>query len=121
MGLRRYNLLFPELGRSIQVDPENLPVEDGLPGSILSLALAAGIPLEHACGGVCACSTCHVHVVTGLNSCSAPSEEEEDQLDLAPDLLPESRLACRCIPNGSQDVEVRIPQWNRNRASSGHS
>jgi len=50
----------------------------GEPGSILDLALSRGIEIDHACGGVCACSTCHVKVRSGLSSCNKSSEEEEN-------------------------------------------
>jgi 2Fe-2S ferredoxin len=101
----------------IQVDPAKLPAHTvGQPGSILDLALAAGIEVDHACGGVCACSTCHVIVRSGLESCNEAGDEEEDQLDEAYGLTPQSRLACQCVPNGSQPVLVEIPAWNRNLA-----
>jgi 2Fe-2S ferredoxin len=101
----------------IAVDPEKLPVRHtGEPGSILDLALANGIDLDHACGGVCACATCHVIVRQGLESCNEPSDEEEDQLDEAYGVTPQSRLGCQCVPDGSRDVVVEIPPWNRNLA-----
>jgi 2Fe-2S ferredoxin len=105
----------------LEVDPAKLPYGDhGLPGSILDICLGLGVELDHACGGVCACSTCHVHVVEGLESCSAPSEEEDDQLEEAYDLKPNSRLGCQCVPNGTARVKIRIPSWNRNLAREPH-
>ncbi|MGL5096500.1 MAG: 2Fe-2S iron-sulfur cluster-binding protein, partial [Planctomycetia bacterium] len=86
----------------------------GLPGSLLDLALHAGETVDHACGGVCACSTCHVIVRQGIASCNAATEDEEDMLDEARGVVVESRLACQCVPNGSMDVVVEIPDWNRN-------
>jgi len=101
----------------IQVNPAKLPEHTvGQPGSILDLVLAAGIEMDHACGGVCACATCHVIVRNGLESCNEATDEEEDQLDDAYGLTPQSRLACQCIPNGSRPVVVEIPGWNRNLA-----
>lgn len=91
----------------------------GEPGSILDIALAHGIQIEHACGGVCACGTCHVIVRRGGSSCSRPSEQEEDLLDEAYGVTPNSRLACQCVPDGTSDLEVEIPAWNRNLASEG--
>jgi len=103
---------------TIAVDPEALPVhEEGLPGSILSLLLANGIELDHTCGGVCACSTCHIYVREGFDSAPDPIEEEEDQLDFAPGLEDDSRLACQCVPDGSVDVLVEVPTWKRNEGS----
>ncbi len=94
-------------------EQKTVEVESGSQ-SILEIALDAGISIDHACGGVCACSTCHIFVSKGLDACSASSSEEEDRLDLAPGLTPFSRLACQCIPQGDADIVVEIPGWNRN-------
>ena len=103
---------------TIDVDPGALPLdEEGQVGSILSLLLANGIELDHTCGGVLACSTCHIYVEQGLDSAPEAIEEEEDQLDFAPALRDSSRLACQCVPDGSQDVVVEIPTWKRNEVS----
>ncbi len=105
----------------VEVDPARIPYEDhGLPGSLLEIAMGHGIEIDHACGGVCACSTCHVIVRQGLESCSEASDAEEDQLDEAYGLTANSRLACQCVPNGTQDVIVEIPSWNRNLAREPH-
>jgi 2Fe-2S ferredoxin len=106
--------------REVHVDPEAIPFgHEGLPGSVLDIALGAGLELDHACGGVCACSTCHVVLEQGGASCNEQQEAEEDMLDLAPGLTPDSRLGCQCIPNGTVPVRVRVPEWNRNLASEG--
>lgn len=100
----------------IQVAPADLPYgRDGRPGSLLDILMHNGVPVDHACGGVAACSTCHVYVHQGLRSCNETSEAEEDMLDTAPALRPDSRLACQCVPDGSQDLVVEVPSWNRNR------
>ncbi|MEX1023893.1 MAG: 2Fe-2S iron-sulfur cluster-binding protein [Planctomycetota bacterium] len=105
----------------VEVDPEELPLgRDGLPGSVLDVALANHVEIDHACGGVVACSTCHVLVREGLETANEASEDEEDQLDNAPGLEQCSRLACQCVPDGSQDVVVEIPGWNRNLVSEEH-
>ena len=83
-------------------------------------ALSAGIEIDHSCGGVCACSTCHIVVRQGLDSCNEATDDEEDMLDLAPGLELQSRLACQCVPDGSQDMIVEIPEWNRNLVSETH-
>ena len=93
---------------------------EGLQGSILNTALSAGIDMEHSCGGVCACSTCHIIVRQGLDTCNEATDDEEDMLDLAPGLEPQSRLACQCVPDGSQDIIVEIPEWNRNLVTETH-
>jgi 2Fe-2S ferredoxin len=105
----------------VEVDPAKLPYgHTGLPGSILDIALGHGVELDHACGGVCACSTCHVIVRAGLDACSTPTDEEEDELDEAYGLTAHSRLGCQCVPNGRQNLVVEIPPWNRNLAREPH-
>ncbi|MBY0513812.1 MAG: 2Fe-2S iron-sulfur cluster binding domain-containing protein [Gemmataceae bacterium] len=105
----------------VRVDPATFPLGHlGETGSVLDIATEAGVEINHSCGGVCACSTCHVYVTRGLASCSKATEDEEDMLDEAPALTPESRLACQCVPDGSADVEVVIPKWNRNQVKEGH-
>lgn len=106
---------------SIPVDPANLPeAHEGHTGGLLSLMLEAGLDIDHTCGGVCACSTCHVYVRKGLDSAPEAIEEEEDQLDFAPGVDDDSRLACQCVPDGSMDVVVEIPSWTRNEVSEDH-
>ncbi len=117
---RRYRLVVRPTGLVIEVDPDHLPDEEGLRGSVLSLLLAHGVELDHSCGGVCACATCHVYVVEGGRTAPAATEAEEDQLDFAPALKASSRLACQCVPDGSADVVVELPSWKRNEVSEGH-
>ena len=105
----------------VPVDPATFPFGNiGQDGSLLDIADGAGIEINHSCGGVCACSTCHVHVQEGGASCSPATENEEDELDKAPGVFTDSRLACQCVPNGSQDLIVLIPRWNRNEVKEGH-
>ncbi|GJL62107.1 MAG: hypothetical protein NPIRA04_07610 [Nitrospirales bacterium] len=111
----------PDDKLDIKVDPEKIPYGDnGLPGSVLDIALGAGIDLEHACGGVCACSTCHVIVKEGLDTCPEPTEDEDDQLEEAPGLSLQSRLACQCVPNGEKNLVIEIPEWNKNLVKEAH-
>jgi 2Fe-2S ferredoxin len=119
---QKYKITFLPEGKTVEVDPAQLPYDrTGLPGSILDIALGlAQVPLDHSCGGVCACSTCHVIVREGLESCNEPTEDEEDQLEEARGLTTESRLGCQCVPNGTCDVVVEIPGWNRNLVQEGH-
>jgi 2Fe-2S ferredoxin len=106
--------------KTYRMDPATFPFgKIGLDGSLLAIAEEAGVEINHSCGGVCACSTCHVYVREGAASCPPASEDEEDELDKAPALTPESRLSCQCVPNGSADVEVVIPKWNRNQVKEG--
>ncbi|MEW5850270.1 MAG: 2Fe-2S iron-sulfur cluster-binding protein [Myxococcota bacterium] len=83
--------------------------------TVLDAALEADIPLEHACGGVCACSTCHVVVRKGFETLEPASDDEEDQLDEAVGLTPLSRLGCQT--KVTSDLEVEIPKHSRNLVS----
>jgi 2Fe-2S ferredoxin len=89
---------LPE-GRSAEVAPGT---------SILDAAHAAEVLLPHNCGGVCACTTCHVWVEAGLASLSGIGEAEDDRLNEAAGLAPTSRLACQARV-GDADVVARIP------------
>lgn len=107
--------------RELLVDPTKIPYgRTGEPGSILDLAEGAGLEIDHACGGVCACATCHVYVTEGLESCPPATDDEEDMLDTARAVTPESRLSCQCVPNGKQELKVIIPAWNKNLVREGH-
>lgn len=119
---RKYTITFLPLNEKVEVDPAQVPYgRDGQPGSILDIALGHGIELDHACGGVCACSTCHVVVREGLDTCSEASDDELDQLEKAPGLEQNSRLGCQCVANGTKDLVVEIPSWNRNLVREGHA
>lgn len=112
---RPFRIAVRGVEQPISVRPEDLPGgRDGLPGSLLDILLGNGVSMDHACGGVAACSTCHIIVHKGLSSCNEAQEAEEDMLDTAPGLTPHSRLACQCVPDGSSDLEVEVPSWNRN-------
>ncbi len=112
---------MPEETLEVRVDPEKIPYgPTGQPGSLLDIAMGAGLDVEHACGGVCACSTCHVVVKEGLDTCSEATDDELDQLDEAPAITLQSRLACQCVPDGSTNLVVEIPEWNKNLVKEGH-
>lgn len=118
---KKFKVTFAGLNKSVEIDPSKIPFgETGLPGSVLDIALNHGVDIDHACGGVCACSTCHIYVKQGLASCSEATENELDMLELAPDMRPNSRLACQCVPNGEEDLVVEVPDWNRNLVREGH-
>jgi 2Fe-2S ferredoxin len=109
--------VLPE-GRTIEVDPDTMPFsEHGKKGSILDICLNHGIHLEHACGGSCACTTCHVIVKEGDQHLSEMDDEEADRLDMAAGLTLHSRLGCQAVVKG--DVTFEIPDWNRNYVSEG--
>ncbi len=105
----KHKVTFLPSGRTIEVDDTCYPLADhGRPGSILDIALATGIDLDHNCGGSCACTTCHVIVRQGEQNLSPMEEDEEDRLDIAPGLTLHSRLGCQCVVQG--DVVVEIPE-----------
>ena len=79
--------------------------------SVLDLALEHGIELQHNCGGVCGCSTCHIYVTKGMEHLPEISEKEEDFIDRAVNPRIESRLACQCEVHG--DIEVRLPDQSQ--------
>ena len=81
---------------------------------LLEVAVDAGINIEHACGGVCACSTCHVYVETGMDQVNEADEDEEDRVEEAPAIQVNSRLSCQCEIEGDGPITVRVPGWNRN-------
>jgi len=109
---------FVNIGKTVEFESGKLPYhEHGKPESILDVALNFGIQLEHACGGVCACTTCHVHVKAGEQNLSEPDDDELDRLDMAADLQLNSRVGCQAIVKG--DVTVDMPAWNRNYVSEG--
>jgi 2Fe-2S ferredoxin len=118
---KAYRITFLPMNEVVEVKPDELPYErDGQIGSILEIALGHDIAIDHACGGVCACSTCHVILREGSQSCNEPTDDELDMLDQAPGLEPESRLGCQAVPDGSCDVVVEIPDWNRNLVKEDH-
>ena len=109
---------FATIGKTVEFESGKLPYDKhGEPESILDVALHFGIQLEHACGGKCACTTCHVHVTSGENNLSEMGEDEQDRVEQAADLRLNSRLACQAVVKG--DVTVEVPSWNRNYVSEG--
>lgn len=115
---RTCTVRFEPAGKTVEVDPVAYPLGDhGLSGSILDIALAHGVGIEHTCGGVGACSTCHVIVREGMDNLSDPDEDELDCVELAPGPTVNSRLACRAVVRG--DVTVEVPGWNRNAVAEG--
>jgi len=83
-------------------------IEDGQ--SLLEVALKHDIELHHNCGGVCACSTCHLYVNKGEDSLEELSDKEEDFIDRAVNPRLSSRLGCQCLLlDGDGEVEVTLP------------
>lgn len=83
-------------------------VEEGY--SVLEITEDHDIHLNHNCGGVCACSTCHVYVEKGEDQIEEISDKEEDFIDRAINPRLESRLACQCvILDENAELEIQIP------------
>lgn len=87
--------------------------------SICEALLDNKIAIEHACDMSCACSTCHVIVRQGFASLNEVEEDEEDMLDRAWGLEPQSRLSCQA-KLAQQDVVVEIPRYSINHAKENH-
>jgi 2Fe-2S ferredoxin len=89
---------------------DQLQAEVPVGTSILEAAKKCNAPEGDACGGVCACSTCHVYVIEGLESLSEMEDEEDDILDKAFDVRENSRLGCqaRILRDGVIDVEISL-------------
>ncbi len=111
-------VIFVNPDQTVEFEHGKMPYDEhGKPESILDVAINFGIHIEHACGGSCACTTCHVIVKSGDSNLSPADDDELDRLDMAPGLTLHSRLACQAIITG--DVTVEIPTWNRNYVSEG--
>jgi len=95
--------LLPD-GRRLEVE-----VAEGV--RVLDAARAAGIPIEGACGGALACATCHVMLPEAWYArFPPPSPEEEEMLELAPELSPTSRLGCQLrLEAGLEGVTIQVP------------
>ena len=108
--------------RVIEFDPADAPFQhDGRPGSILDVLLGHRIALEHACGGNCACTTCHVIVNAGGGELSESTDQEEDMLDRAPGLTPTSRLGCQAVvEDPDAEIVVVVPRFTVNQVSESH-
>jgi 2Fe-2S ferredoxin len=99
--------------------PEGAVVEAEVGESICEALLRNDIDIEHACEMSCACTTCHVIVREGFESLSEADELEEDYLDKAWGLEPESRLSCQAQV-GDTNLVVEIPRYTINHASERH-
>lgn len=109
---------LPE-GRTVEFESGQVPYgEHGKPESLLDIAEHFGLHIEHACGGSCACTTCHVIVKNGTDGgLTEMDDDEADRLEMAPGLTLHSRLGCQSVVTG--DVVIEIPTWNRNYVSEG--
>jgi len=102
-----------------EICPEGALIEAESGVSICDAALANGIEIEHVCEKSCACTTCHVIIREGLDSLEGAEESEEDLLDKAWGLEPESRLSCQALV-GDEDLVIEIPKYTINMVSEQH-
>lgn len=98
--------------------PEGVVLEAPAGESICDVLLNNGIEIEHACECSCACTTCHVVVREGYDSLNAPEELEEDLLDKAWGLEPDSRLSCQAIV-AETPLVIEIPKYSINMTREG--
>jgi len=96
--------------------PEGDVVEAEPGMTVLDAALANGIEIEHACEKSCACTTCHVYIREGQASLNEASDDEDDMLDKAWGLDPDSRLSCQVVI-GEQDLVIELPKYTINQVS----
>ncbi|CAM3638846.1 MULTISPECIES: ISC system 2Fe-2S type ferredoxin [Vibrio] len=99
--------------------PEGAVLEASTGDTVLDVALKNGIGIEHACEKSCACTTCHVVIREGFDSLEESDELEDDMLDKAWGLEPESRLGCQAKV-ADEDLVVEIPKYTLNHASEDH-
>ncbi|TFH67406.1 ISC system 2Fe-2S type ferredoxin [Gammaproteobacteria bacterium LSUCC0057] len=102
-----------------EICPEGKVVEAEAGISICDLALQNGIDIEHACEKSCACTTCHVHVREGFETLQEADELEEDYLDKAWGVDPDSRLSCQALV-ADADLVVELPKYTINMVSERH-
>ena len=98
--------------------PEGDVIEAKKGDSVCNTLLENGIAIEHACDQVCACTTCHVIVREGFNSLNPSEENEDDMLDKAWGLTPQSRLSCQATVQ-DQDLTIELPKYTINLAKEG--
>ena len=92
---------------AVDYEPDATPYhEHGKEGSLLDIALNFGIELQHACGGNCACTTCHVIVKQGEANLTEMEEDEEDRIYMAENVTLHSRLGCQAVVKGDVTVEI---------------
>ena len=92
---------------AVDYEPDVTPYhEHGKEGSLLDIALNFGIELQHACGGNCACTTCHVIVKQGEANLTEMEEDEEDRIYMAENVTLHSRLGCQAVVKGDVTVEI---------------
>ncbi|HEY0307975.1 MAG TPA: 2Fe-2S iron-sulfur cluster-binding protein [Acidobacteriaceae bacterium] len=111
---------FEPEGRTVEFKYGTMPYDHhGKPMSLLDVAENYGIFLDHACGGVCACTTCHLLVKDGAAGLSEADDDELDRIETSPGLQLNSRLGCQAVITKPGAYVVEIPKWNKNYVSEG--
>lgn len=106
MSLHKITISFEEKGKSQQA------FDIAVGENVLDVCLDNGIELQHNCGGVCGCSTCHIYINSGESHLQEISDKEEDFIDRALSPRINSRLACQCVMIDG-DIEVTIPNQSQ--------
>jgi len=110
---------LPE-GKTVEFKFGTMPYDHhGKPMSFLDVAENYNIFLDHACGGVCACTTCHLLVKQGEAGISEADDDELDRMEKAPGLELSSRLGCQAVITKPGTYVVEIPTWNINYVQEG--
>lgn len=104
----------------VELCPDGTVIEAAPGTTVCDALLASGVEIEHACEKSCACTTCHVIVREGFGSLEPAEETEEDLLDKAWGLEPNSRLSCQATV-GTTPLVIEIPKYTINMAKEGHS
>ena len=99
--------------------PEGAVIVASKGDNLIEVAMENGIDIEHACEMACACTTCHVVVREGFDSLEESDELEDDLLDKAWGLEPDSRLSCQ-VSVGDEDLVIEIPKYPINQVSENH-
>jgi len=99
--------------------PEGAVIEAKSGETICDAALREGIEIEHACEKSCACTTCHVYIREGGDSLNENTDDEDDMLDKAWGLDPDSRLSCQTVV-ADTDLVVELPKYTINMVSESH-
>lgn len=102
-----------------EICPDGSVIEASSGTSICDVLLQNGIEIEHACEKSCACTTCHVYIREGFDSLEESDENEDDYLDKAWGLEPDSRLSCQAVV-AEDDLVIEIPKYTINMVSESH-
>lgn len=99
-----------------QLCPAGITIDAEAGATVCNALLEHHVSIEHACEKACACTTCHVYVRKGYDSLAAATEKEEDLLDKAWGLDPDSRLSCQAVLTDA-DLVIQIPKYTINMVS----